>query len=238
MSDLIITPNIGGAIVTAADAAKARRDELLTLAATVTTVTDRLDADDATNTLRQLSEFAKHIESQREQAQAPVLVLQRGIQALAKELTATITAEATRISRVLGEFEAAERTKAEDERRKAQAETARIAEETRKKAIEASKAASNSLMAARAVDEVMAKGAEQIACVKQQAAAIVPPKAEGSKLRGTICFEVEDIKAVYTEYPELVVLEPNGAAIRAILKTNPNLQIPGLRHWVEKKLSV
>ena len=238
MSDLLITPNIGGAIVTAADAAKARRDELLTLAGTVTTITDRLDADDATNTLRQLTEFSKSIEEQRKAAKAPVLELAGRIDTLAKEITSTVTTEATRIGRVLGEFEAAERKKADEERLKAQAEAARITEETRKKAIEASKAAPNQLAAARAVDDVMARGAAQVSEVKQQAAAIVPPKATGSKLRGTVRFEVDDIKAVYAAYPELVVLEPNGAAIRAIIKTNPNLQVPGLRHWVEQKLSV
>ena len=238
MSDLLITPNIGGAIVTAADAAKVRRDELLTLAGTVTTVTDRLDADDATATLRQLTEFSKHIETQREQAQAPVLALQRSIQALAKELTATITTEATRIGRVLGEFEAAERAKAEDERLKAQAEIARVAEETRKKAVEAYKAADGDLAAARAVDDVVAAGAAKVAEIKQQAAAVVPPKATGSKLRGTICFEVTVIKQLYAENPTLCIVEPNGTAIRAILKQNPNLQVPGLRHWIEQKLSV
>lgn len=238
MSDLIITPSIGGTIVTAADAAKARRDELLVLAASVTTIADRLDADDAMATLRQLTEFSNSIEEQRNEAKAPVLLLGKQIDALAKEITATIAVEVTRIGRGLGEFEASERAKAEDERRKAQAEVARIAEETRKRAIEVSKAAENPLAMARAVDDVVAKGAEQVAAVKQQAAQYVPPKATGSKLRGTVCFEVTDIKALYAAHPELVVLEPNGTAIRAICKTNPNLQVPGLRHWVEQKLSV
>jgi len=238
VSDLIITPNIGGAIVTAADAAKLRRDELLVQAGTVTTVTDRLDADDATATLKQLTEFSRSIEEQRNEAKAPVLLLGKQIDSLAKEITATITTEATRIGRVLGEFEAGERAKAEDERRKAQAEVARIAEETRKKAIEVSKSAANPLAQARAVDAVVEQAAAAVAVVQQQAAAFAPPKTAGAKLRGTICFEVTDINLLHQENPTLCVVEPNGTAIRAILKQNPNLQVPGLRHWIEQKLSV
>lgn len=235
---LIITPNVGGAIVTAADAARLRRDELLTLAATVTTVTDRLDADDATATLKQLTEYAGTIEDQRTVAKAPVIALGKQIDAMAKELTASVATEQTRIGRVLGEFERSERERADDERRKADAEVARVAEETRKKALEASKGTASPLAQARAVDAVVEAGAAKVAEIKQQAASYVPPKTSGTKLRGNIVFEVDDIKAVYAAYPELVILEPNGTAIRAILKQNPNLQIPGLRHRVENKVTV
>jgi len=48
--------------------------------------------------------------------------------------------------------------------------------------------------------------------------------------------EVIDIKALYAARPDLCVIEPNGAAIRAQIPHNQT--IPGLRVWSEAKASV
>lgn len=235
---LLITPSLGAAVVTAAETARITRDELLHQAALVTTVTDRIDADDAIAVLRDMKEFTRTIEAQRTAAKAPALDIGRKIDALAKDLVAKVEAEAGRISRALGTFEAEERRKAEDAKRNADAEVARLAHEAQQKANEAARNAPDSLAGARAADAVVEQVQLQIASVKQTAAAVAAPKAAGTQVREDVAFEVLDIKALYASNPELVVLEPNGTAIRAILRANPNMQLPGLCHGREAKLNV
>lgn len=239
MSDaLVITPNLGDAQVTAANAARAERDELLKHAAAVTTVIDRLDADHATNVLRALTAFSKRIEAARTEAKAPALDIGRRIDALAKELAHAVTTEAARVSRIVGAFEAEERRKAELVRYEAEREASRLALEAEAKANQARRQAGNELDGDRAADAIREQAVEQIVAVRQAAAVAVAPKQAGTAVREDVVFEVTDIRALYAAHPELVNLEPNGTAIRAILRNAPNLQVPGLRHWREAKLNV
>lgn len=239
MSDaLVITPNLGDAQVTAANAARAERDELLKHAAAVTTVIDRLDADHATNVLRALTAFSKRIEAARTEAKAPALDIGRRIDALAKELAHAVTTEAARVSRIVGAFEAEERRKAELVRYEAEREASRLAMEAEAKANQARRQAGNELDGDRAADAIREQAVEQIVAVRQAAAVAVAPKQAGTAVREDVVFEVTDIRALYAAHPELVNLEPNGTAIRAILRNAPNLQVPGLRHWREAKLNV
>lgn len=239
MSDaLVITPSLSAASVTAAEAARIERDELLLRCASITTVADRLDADHATGILRDLTAFTKRIEAARVEAKAPALEIGKRIDTLAKELAQAVTAEATRVSGVVGAFEAEERRKAEAARREAEAQAAAIRYEAERKAAEARRLAGNALEADRAEDAVREKAAEQIVAVLQAATISEAAKAPGTAVREDVVFEVLDIRALHAAHPELVNLEPNGTAIRAILRANPNLQVPGLRHWREAKLSV
>ena len=239
MSDaLLITPSLGSAIVTSADEARIERDELLHQAALVVSVADRIDADDATTVLRGLKAFETSIEQARTQAKAPVLEIGRKIDALSKELVEKVKAETGRISRVLGAYELEEKRKAEAARYAAEHEASRIAEDARKKAQEARAAAPDALAADRAADAVEGKAIEQIVALKQTAAASTPTRQSGTQVREDVVFEVTSLTELYQSHPELVVLEPNGSAIRAILRANPNIQIPGLRHWREAKLNV
>jgi hypothetical protein len=234
MNTLTITPALQSVEITATQEYKDRRDALLGAAVSIQTVADRLDADCAVACLRNLTKFQKGIEDARSEAKAPVLDLGRRIDAIAKELAAAVTAEANRISRLVGAFEAEERKKAEAARRQAEAEIARIAEEARKKADAAINTARNAEDLARKEDAIKADVAEQIAAIK-----FAPPvKTDGAQLREVICFEVLDIQALFAAEPSLVTLEPNGTAIRAILKANPNLKLPGVKHWRENKLNV
>lgn len=237
-SALVITPNLGDAQVTAANAARAERDELLKLSSAVTSVIDRLDADHATNVLRDLTAFSKRIEAARTEAKAPALDIGRRIDALAKELAHAVTTEAARVSRIVGAFEAEERRKAELVRYEAEREASRLAKEAEAKANQARRQAGNELDGDRAADAIREQAVEQIVAVRQAAAVAVAPKQAGTAVREDVVFEVTDIRALYAAYPELVNLEPNGTAIRAILRNAPNLQVPGLRHWREAKLNV
>jgi hypothetical protein len=238
MDSILIAPSLGSAVVSAAESARVTRDELLHSAALVTTVADRIDADDALNVLKGLKDFGREIEAQRTAAKAPALEIGRKIDALAKDLASKVDAEASRISKVLGAFEAEERRKADEARYAAEAEARRLASEAQRKADEARRAAPSAESADRAADTIVEQAQQQIVAVQQSAVNAAVPKSEGTSVRQDVCFEVTDIKALYAENPALVVLEPNGTAIRAILRANPNLQIPGLRHWREAKLNV
>lgn len=239
MSDsLLITPSLGEASVTAADAARAERDELVTRSALIGTVTDRLDADHATTFLRDAKAYLAGIEAARTRAKAPVLEIGRRIDALSKELVADVQAESARISRVLGAFELEEKRKADEARYAAEAEARRLAAEAQRQAAKARAEAPDALAADRAADAVQAQAVEQIVALKQQAANAAPARQAGTAVREDVVFEVLDVRALYAAHPELVTLEPNGTAIRAILRANPNLQVPGLRHWREAKLNI
>jgi hypothetical protein len=231
-----VNPNTDVMVASATDAARATRDQLLIEAARVTAVADRLDADDAISVLRQLKTFLSEIEKQRELVKAPVLKLSRDIDGLARELVADVKTHESRISRLCGAFEAEERRKAEDARRAAEAEAARIAYEAAQATRKAIHTAVTPEAAVRATDEISGKAQTQIAEVR--AAVVAPPKPAASTLRGDVCFEVTDIKALHAAEPNLVTLEPNGTAIRSIIKANPNIQLPGVRHWIEQKLNL
>lgn len=238
MSTLQITPSIGSVLVEAMPHARETRDTLLAKAALVLSVKDRIDADDATGTLRELKEFTKGIETARAEAKAPALELGKKIDALAKELAAQTDAEATRLSRLIGAFEQEERRKAEEIQYRATLEAQRIAREAEQAAIDARRTATTAEAADRASDAVVEQAQAKIVEVRQVAANAVVAKPTGTGLRQDVCFEVTDIAELYRTNPTLVNLEPNGTAIRAILRSNPNLQIPGLRHWRESKLSI
>lgn len=238
MNALVLTPSLGDTQISVLDEVRQQRDALLLQASEISTVQDRLDADDATSTLKRLSDFSKEIEAQRTAAKAPVLELGRKIDALGKELVATIDQEKTRLSRLIGSFESEERRKADEERRRLQDEQLRIQQKAEADALAVAKSAKTEEQRDRAVDQVVAKAQEKIVQVQQQITQAQVKKPEGSKLMTKICFEVQDIKALYAAEPNLVILEPNGTAIRAIIKQNPNIQLPGVRHWTEQSLSI
>lgn len=237
-ASLLITPTVSSPVVTVDDEARKLRDTLLADAGTVTTVTDRLDADAAVVVLRSLSTFLDDIETQREAVKAPVLKIGREIDALSKELVAEVKKQQARISLLCGSFEAEERRKAEDARRQAEADAARIAFAAAEKTRKAVQAAPDQHAAITAADTIAGEAQTAIREVKQAALAIAPPKVAESQLRSTPKFEVTDMAAFYAAKPELVRLETNDAAITAILRANPNIKIPGLRHWVEEKLNL
>jgi hypothetical protein len=238
MTPLTLTPAIADFQVATADEAKRARDELLRAAGLVSTITDRLDADDATAALKLLVAFERDVEAGRTAAKAPFLEMGRKIDALGKELCLQVSAERTRISKLVGSFEAEERRKAEEERKRLEAEAARVAREAEVAVWKAASEAKTVEERDRKTDAVIEKAAAAVVQIKQEVVNLAPKKVEGSKLLKAVRFEVTDIAALYAARPEFCSIEPNGTAIRAVLKGSPNLQVPGLRHWVEETLSV
>lgn len=126
---------VGGADVrinTTEDARRVR-DELLVISTDLTMVANPEQAQVAANVLNDLKAFTNLIETSREATKAPVLEWGRKIDTLAKELKAKVEAEYTRIGRIHGEWQAAERRKVEEAERKAKEEEQRIWREAQEK---------------------------------------------------------------------------------------------------------
>lgn len=235
MSTSITVAGIGDTTITIADGAREQRDDILSQLKDVTAVTDAFDADCAADVLKIATVFVRGVEAGRTEAKAPVLALGRQIDALGKELAADVETEAGRISRLLGDYQREEKRKAEAAERLARDEARRIQDDAERRAREAAKAAPSEEAATVAATEIMDTAAAKIVETKQAIVSTVAPKAAGTAVRENVCFEVDDIAALYAARPELVNLEPNGTAIRSILKANPKLELPGLRHWTEAK---
>lgn len=242
MQALQIVPSLGDSSVSLLETAKARRDELLVQASEVKTVTDGIDAANAIAVLRDLTEFKKLVKADHTAVKAPVLEISRQIDAVAKDLVLKIEAEAGRIERVVGAYEAEQRRKAENAKREAEEKARRIADEAKRKLQEEQRAAMREEKTeeevVRASDTIIATAQKEIVQVQQVAANLTPTKPQGSALRTKTCFEITNIDAFFLERPDLCTIEPNKAAINAILRANPNLKIAGMRTWEESKLSV
>lgn len=197
----------------------ALRDDLLSQAAEITSVGDALDADLAAGVLRSISGATKDVENARKAVKAPVLDLGKRIDGVAKEFAGQLEVEQKRISRLLGDYEAAERRKQQEAERRARQEEAE-----RLMAAE---------QAAKEGDETAIEdAAKDIAEIRSQVTTAAH-RPEGTAVRETWCFEVEDIQALYKAAPYLCKIEPDSTAIRAAIKKDQN--IPGLRIWKEAK---
>jgi hypothetical protein len=211
-----------------------RRDVAVLEARQITSIGDAFEAESAADALRAVSTIAKEIEEARKIVKDPVLALGKKIDETAKTFVADLITEKDRLQRLLGDHQAAEQRKADKLRREAQEEADRLARE----------AATAARAAERATTDGQAEQAQQAAAVAEVKAiearvAVADIKREGPKgfvLNQPYKFEVTDINALFKARPDLCVIEPNGAAIRAQIPHNQN--IPGLRIWQEAKARV
>ena len=206
------------------------RDEILLDVGTITKVTTIDEANSAAEAIKSLKDFTRKIESSRKDVKDPVVQLGKAIDKVAKDLTEDLDTEAKRISRILGDYQAEQ----DRIRRKAEREAA---EEERRIREEADAKAQKAIDSGRSVDskleKIEAKTFEQTAAVRAVAQQAAPAKIAGLATRKVIKFEVDDIQALAASRPELVKMEANTSAITAILRSNPNLILPGIRHWTE-----
>lgn len=212
------------------------RDNLIYQARRITAVTTAEEARLAAETLKSVKAFTRTIEDTRKIVKEPVLALGRKVDDVAKDMTLTLEAEAGRISKALGAYQAEEQRKADEARRKAEEEERRIREETARKLQEAEMTSRTDAQLERKVEKIETKAFEQIAEVKAGVAVATP--IAGTATRRDVCFEVTNIAELYQAAPHLVTLTPNATAIKAVLKANPHMQIPGLKHWTEAKAIV
>lgn len=212
---------------------RTRRDALLAIAKNHQTIVNAERAEMVAEALRTVKSFTRSVEDSRKDVKAPVLEIGKRIDYLASELTAELEVEAKRLSAILGSWQAEQRKKEEEAKRQAWEEEQRIKAEAARKIAEAE---ANSRTAA-SFEKKAAKIEEQavtaIVQTRAEAAASFIPKPSGIATRENVVFEVDDIGALYAHAPMLCTVSPNNAAIRAYLKSNPNAQLPGVRHWKE-----
>lgn len=122
-------PDLSGIQVSATSEALDERDRLLILASKGKVIADAASAQRATDVLKELKSFTRGIESARKDAKAPVLELSSRLDATAKQLTLELEAEAERISKLVGTWQAEQNRIAEEARRKAWEEEQRIIRE-------------------------------------------------------------------------------------------------------------
>jgi hypothetical protein len=184
------------------------------------------DLDAAAGALTKLKSLTRLVEDSRKEVKAPVLEVGRRIDGIAKDYLTPLEAEAKRLSVIVGSYQEAQRRKAEKEREEAaKAQADAIAEMNAKQA----EAVANG--DEEAADAARAEAADKIAASQLAAINAEGPKPDGITSRTSWKFEVVDIAALYAARPELVVLQPHNAAIRAVVKMGA--KIPGLRVWQE-----
>lgn len=187
-----------------------------------------VDADQAAQALAKVKSIEKAFETSKAEAKRPVIDAGRAIDAMAKEYLAPLQEASRRISAILGTYQDTQRRKAERQRQEAAEAEAEAIRDKQAKQAELSAAGK---LTAEAVDQLNAEAADKIADAQISAMQAVGPVVAGITLRTPKKFEVVDIKALFAARPELCLIEPNKAAIRAILKQET--EIPGLRIWTE-----
>ena len=225
---------LADAQISVAPDAHERRSIALNAAARVGEVADAMDAEDAADALRLLAALSKETEAARKIVKEPVLALGKKIDETAKTFIADVEREKARIETALGTHQAAERRKADEARRAAEIEANRKAAEAARAAIVADHAATQA--EADRAQQAAAKAEVEAAEARIVAAEISPTKPAGVAVRETWKFEVTDINALFKARPDLCLIEPNNAAIRAQIQHNQSL--PGLRIWQEAKASI
>ena len=186
------------------------------------------DLDAAAAALTKIKSLTRTVEDSRKEVKAPVLEVGKRIDATAKDYLAPLEAEAKRLSVIVGAYQEAARRKAEKEREEAaKAQAAALAEMNAKQA-EALAQGDEA-----AADAARAEAADKIAASQLAVIEAEGPKPEGIVTRTSWKFEVLDINQLHRSRPELCVIEPNNAAIRAVVKASNGAMIPGLRIWSE-----
>jgi len=261
-TELLTISGVDSAAISATSDAVAMRDELLKRARRGTTVSSPEGAERAGGILKDLKAFTRLIEDARKTVKEQPLKLCRDIDALAAKLVTEIDAEATRLSRLIGTWQAEQNRIAERARQEAREKEQQIKREAEEKAkaeaakarkeqeeLEAKAARARSAEKAEewrekarlaeeksraASDAHVAQTEQAIVETRVAAAAVSPPKPAGLATRKEVKFEVTDIQALYEAAPFLVSLAPNNAAIKAAVKgLAAGQSLPGVRHWEE-----
>jgi hypothetical protein len=184
------------------------------------------DLDAAAGALTKLKSLTRSVEDSRKEVKAPVLEVGKRIDATAKDYLAPLEVEAKRLSVIVGAFQEAARRKAEKDREEAARVQAEALAELNAKQAEALANGDEA-----AADAARAEAADKIAASQLAVIDAEGPKPQGIVTRTSWKFEVVDITALHAARPELCLIEPNNAAIRAVVKTGA--QISGLRVWQE-----
>jgi len=217
--------------VATSETAVALRAQALQDACEIVTIQSHADVTYATEVLRQVKQLSATCEKSRAEIKAPVLDLGKAIDNAAKAYAGPLDAEANRIARLVGGYQAEQEHIREAELRRQQQERERIERErieAERKAIEEAKGAQTEQQL-----ELAERKVEQAAVVaEQQKAAIAPVQTvqtvAGLSVKPVKKFEVVDLRRLYEFNPQFVELSAKASVINAALKAGAT-DIPGLR---------
>ena len=198
-----ITPLIlagDGYQLTISSEAEARKAELITQSAAITTVTSNDESAKAQFHSRSLAAMRIEVEKSRKLVKEPVNRIGKMIDNAAADFLAEIVAEENRIKKIVGDHaEEVLRIKAEKER-------------IEREAFEAARAAREAAEEGGIAAVIAAKKAT---AEKLEASNEVASTRLASGIRFAWDFEIEDISAIYRAAPELVTLEIKRSAVLA-----------------------
>jgi hypothetical protein len=232
LSGVSIDTSLPKVSVSPSAATLARRDTLLTAIAAVTSVSTDEEACRAAAVFRDVTAMCRQIEGDRVAVKEPFLQLGKAIDLAAKDATFHLVAEKDRVSRLLGEWEAAKATLRKEAERKRIAEELRLRQEHEDALAKADREAQNlaHLKAAeKAADSELLHKVAQV----RQAAATVAPRAEGIRVRAKMEYQVDDVALLFQACPECVQLIPVRSEIQKRL--NAGEELPGVTAWPEVK---
>lgn len=223
--------------------AEQKKRALLGAAEGVKAVVTQGGVEHAVDLARRIREMCKVVEESRKAIKAPVLTLGKDIDQAAQTFVAELEAEAARLTKLAGAYQAEQERKAREEAQAKQRELDRIEKERQEAERKAREEAASKVPAKMSLEDLDRIAREEEAALEHanrqaQAAketvlmaptAAPAPKATGLVSRAVKRWEVTDIRALYAAHPELVKLEPRPLAISEAVKQGINL--PGVRTW-------
>lgn len=226
--EIIVSGQLPRPEIELSQAAFNARTVALTASGNVKAIASVADLDAAALALTTIKSLVKALEDSRKEVKAPVLEVGRRIDAAAKEYLEPLEVEGKRLSVLVGSYQEAQRKKAEREREEAakvQAEALAKMQAQQAAAIEAGDEAAADAARAEAADRI---AEAQLAVIKAEG-----PRLENVTTRTSWKFEVTDPGALFAARPELCVVTPNNAALRAVIKASNGAALPGVRIWQE-----
>jgi hypothetical protein len=229
-------------------AAQQLKADALKVAAQITTVWDAESQNEAVTALKEITRLLKLAETSRTAVKAPVLEAGRTIDTVAKQFCAELDREQLRIKGLVNVFQTEQLKIAQEAERKKQEELKRIEEDRLKAEREIIAAQEKALLSetAKEVEQAQASKAQAEQSIQQLnmvatevklSPVVAPIKAAGAIVQTVKRFEVVDLHALYAHDKSLVRMEPNAAAINALLRAGFT-RVPGLRIWEEVSTTV
>lgn len=256
MSNVIVSHGIGSVTVDSDARAVFARNNMVAQAYCIKSVSCEFELENAVEVLRELKGLLKSTEESRRVVKEPVLDLGRMIDDVAKKFIAPIDTELHRLTKLVGDYQAAEQAKRMEAMRLQQIEQAKVeaerrrveaAESARLKALAdaqeaeelafTSKEREAAQEAQKAAQAAQARIAETAAEIKAEQDRLTLPVAQIAKPSGLVTkqvwkFEVLDIRELADFEWDYIRIEPNSQAINAAIRKGETT-IPGLRIWSE-----
>ena len=223
------------------------RDRLLAESTPITSIENETDQRNAIAIVSQLKAVTRDIEASRKIVKKPYDEAVAQINAIAREATASIALESSRLEGLMGAFQAEQRRIQFEKEQAARREQQRLAEEAEKARVDAErlrleseKAKGKKAAALREqAEDAEIKAGEAADAVSAAPPAVIQeaPRAHGASVSEGYDIEVVDIGLLYKSYPQCIKMEPRLMAIQDLIRIG-RLDIPGVKLTPKIKVAV